>query len=421
LADGPFGSNLKTQHYVDEGPRVIRLQNIGEGFFRDERAHIAQEHYERLLKHAVRPRDVVVASLGEETPRACLVPQWLGAGVVKADCVRVRPLDGVDSAYLMWMLNSPPVRQQAAKSIKGIGRPRLGLGGIRRLRMPVPPLAEQLRIVAAIEEHLSRLEGAASALSTATARLDLLRRSAGLSWFPDEWQTKPLAALVNPGRPIRYGILMPKEDVPNGVSYVRVRDYPAETVLVNELKRTSPEIAMKYRRSSLEPGDVLVSIRGTFGRVAVVPPDLDGANITQDTARIALIPDVDRDYVVAYLRSEPAQRFFRQVARGVAVRGVNLGDLRKLPVPLPPRDEQRRIAAEAGRLSTLINALATDLKEAQRRCFVLRRAILERAFRGELVPQDPKDEPASALLERIAAERAAAPKATRKRKEPTRA
>ena len=62
ITDGPFGSNLKGSHYTDAGPRVVRLQNIGDGEFRDEKAHIAPEHYERLRAHAAVPGDVVVVT-----------------------------------------------------------------------------------------------------------------------------------------------------------------------------------------------------------------------------------------------------------------------------------------------------------------------------------------------------------------------
>src|SRR5688572_31007552 len=88
LTDGPFGSNLKSSHYTDSGPRVIRLQNIGDGRFLDERAHISAAHFERLRKHEALAGDVVVAMLGAELPRACLVPAHLGPAIVKADCVR---------------------------------------------------------------------------------------------------------------------------------------------------------------------------------------------------------------------------------------------------------------------------------------------------------------------------------------------
>jgi type I restriction enzyme, S subunit len=70
ITDGPFGSNLKTAHYTDVGPRVIRLQNIGDAVFRDERAHISQEHFSRLRHHEVREGDVVVALLGASASHA---------------------------------------------------------------------------------------------------------------------------------------------------------------------------------------------------------------------------------------------------------------------------------------------------------------------------------------------------------------
>jgi type I restriction enzyme, S subunit len=167
LTDGPFGSNLKTSHYVASGPRVVRLQNIGDGTFRDEEAHITSDHYAHLSKHAVEPGDVVAASLGDDAPRACLVPEWLGPAIVKADCIRVRPGEHVLGTYLMWALNSPPVKRQAAVRIKGIGRPRLGLRGLSQLEVPLPPPEVQRvwheevdRVVASVATLTSEAEAA---------------------------------------------------------------------------------------------------------------------------------------------------------------------------------------------------------------------------------------------------------------------
>jgi Type I restriction modification DNA specificity domain len=403
LTDGPFGSNLKTSHYVEHGPRVVRLQNIGEGVFRDEHAHIQAEHFERLRKHEVTPGDVVAASLGENPPRACLVPPWLGLAIVKADCIRIRTADGVEPGYLMWMLNSRPIRDQAAARVRGVGRPRLGLGGIRQLTVPVPPLNEQRRILAAIEKNFSRVDVADATLKQSEFRAVQLGRVASSEPFQGDWPTRSLAEVNDPERPIRYGILMPKEDVADGVLYVRVRDYPRGVIELDGLRRTSPEIALKYKRSTLRPGDVLLAIRGTYGRVAITPPELDGGNITQDTARIAPLPELENRYLAAFLRSENAQRYFRRVARGVAVKGVNIGDLRTMPVPVPPLEEQRRIVAEVEAKLSAMDALRAAIERAQRRSAALRRAVLERAFRGELVPQDPSDEPAETLLARIRA------------------
>lgn len=178
LTDGPFGSNLKTEHYRESGPRVIRLQNIGDGQFLDDQAHISTSHFARLRKHEAIPGDVVVAMLGSDLPRACLVPPSLGPAIVKADCVRLRPDDRViDRRYAVAALNSPAVRRQAERLVHGVGRPRLGLKWFRPLRVPLAPVAEQARLVDAVDSHLSRLDAAVAGLESAQRKLKAYRAS----------------------------------------------------------------------------------------------------------------------------------------------------------------------------------------------------------------------------------------------------
>lgn len=156
--------------------------------------------------------------------------------------------------------------------------------------------------------------------------------------------TVTLETLVDPERPITYGIVLPGPDVPSGVPYVRVVDIQGGTIRADQLRRTSVEIARSYKRSSLVEGDLLVSIRGHVGRTALVPQVAEGANLTQDTARVAILPSVDRRYVRWFIESPIARRWLAQHTKGVAVTGINLGDLRRLPVPFCPLPEQRRIA-----------------------------------------------------------------------------
>lgn len=125
ITDGPFGSNLKSSHYQDSGPRVIRLQNIGDGVFIDAKAHISTEHFEELRKHAVEAGDLVVAMLGTTLPRACVIPLHVAPAIVKADCARVRlNAQLLRPAIANAALNSRPTRERVAGLLKGIGRPR---------------------------------------------------------------------------------------------------------------------------------------------------------------------------------------------------------------------------------------------------------------------------------------------------------
>jgi type I restriction enzyme S subunit len=229
--------------------------------------------------------------------------------------------------------------------------------------------------------------------------------TSGLPELPAGWCWGSLEAITDPVRVICYGILMPKEHVPDGILYVKVRDMRLDQIDVATLQRTSPRIAAKYARASLKRGDILLSIRGTYGRVAAVPIELDGGNITQDTARLAVHSAINREYVAVFLRSSLAQNYFKRVARGVAVKGVNIAEVRTCPVAIPPQSEQTRIVAVSEQASAPTQLLSGLLK-GQKSASHLRQSILSRAFSGRLVAQDPTDEPASVLLDRIRAARA---------------
>ncbi len=178
LTDGPFGSNLKTAHYTSHGPRVVRLQNIGDGQFLDAEAHISEGHFSSLSKHQVFAGDVVIAALGDNPPRACVIPSTLGPAIVKADCVRFKadPTRALNK-YVCYALNAKPTRASMAKIVHGVGRPRLNLTDIRSITLPLPPLDEQERIVAEIEQHLSVVGALEAAVQNALKRAERLRQS----------------------------------------------------------------------------------------------------------------------------------------------------------------------------------------------------------------------------------------------------
>ena len=178
ITDGPFGSNLKTSHYTREGPRVIRLQNIGDGQFIDAYAHISWDHYRRLTKHEIEAGDLVIAALGKGLPRSCIIPKTVGPAIVKADCIRFRSAkDLALAAYLNFALNADRTRRRTANIVHGVGRPRLNLREIKGLPLPIPPPAEQHRIVAEVERRLSVIQQAEAAVEANLTRAERLRQS----------------------------------------------------------------------------------------------------------------------------------------------------------------------------------------------------------------------------------------------------
>jgi len=149
-----------------------------------------------------------------------------------------------------------------------------------------------------------------------------------------------------------------------------------------------------------------VNVRGTLGGVAVAEPSMAGWNVSREVAVAPVdTASVDPDYAAYWIGADTSQRWLNRVEKGVAYTGINLEDLRKLPIEFPPVDQQRVIVRRIEIAFAWINRLATETTSARKLIDHLDQAILGKAFRGELVPQDPNDEPASVLLERIRAGR----------------
>jgi type I restriction enzyme S subunit len=201
-------------------------------------------------------------------------------------------------------------------------------------------------------------------------------------------------------------------EISNGIPCLRTSDVKPLRVETSAVKRISKEVSEQYRRTLLRGGEVLVNVRGTLGGVAVVDPALRDWNISRE---VALIPvaKVSSHFISLWIASLPCQNWLTGVTRGVAYTGINIEDLRMLPVALPSDAEQVEIVQRVEALFSLAERIESRLEETEKTVYDLIPSVLARAFRGELVPTeaelakgDGRDyESASALLDRIWAER----------------
>ena len=174
------------------------------------------------------------------------------------------------------------------------------------------------------------------------------------------------------------------------------------------MKRISPTLSSEYARTILRGGEVLVNVRGTLGGVAVATPSMKGWNISREVAVVPVdTAVVDPHYVAYWIGANSSQDWLNRVEKGVAYTGINIEDLRKLPVEFPSIEEQRQIIRRIENAFAWVDRLVSEASKARELFVRLDQAVLARAFRGELVPQDPSDEPATILLERLRDERGA--------------
>jgi type I restriction enzyme S subunit len=169
----------------------------------------------------------------------------------------------------------------------------------------------------------------------------------------------------------------------------------------------------------LADGDVLVCEGGEVGRAAIWHDDVPGCCFQKALHRVRPHRELMVEYFVMVLRWLAYRNELAPHVTGSTIAHLPQEDLRLLEIPVPLRAEQEAIVERVRSALESVDRMRDTAAQATRQGERLRRAILDRAMRGELVPQDPRDEPASLLLKRIAAERAAAPKAPRKRREKT--
>ncbi len=371
---------------LDTGIFQIRMNNLSSAgrLVLDKRRRVPANH-KKVASTTLNPGDVLFNATNS--------PDLVGKSAFFGGCdepavysnhfLRLRTqTDKLDPRYLsMWLQREFGRGYFKSKCKQWVNQATFGKDLLVKLPISLPPLEEQKRIASILD--------AADELRTkrqqAIDQLDTLTQAIFHDMFgppitnPRNYDVVPIIELIDPERPITYGILKPGDDLADGVPYVRVLDMVDGSINFRGLRRTSEEISTQYRRSILQQGDLLMSIRGHVGRLATVSPEVAGANITQDTARLA-IAKAEPAYVLECLRSGEVQHWMKVFTKGAAVRGINLTDVKKIPIPLPPKVEQERFArvmsASANKKSILQSSLA--------QLNPLFASLQQRAFRGDL-------------------------------------
>jgi type I restriction enzyme, S subunit len=195
IVDGPFGSNLKASEYIESGVPIARLQNVNPNVFvRKNIRFVSEEKATELSRHNFKGGDLLITKLGDPLGEACIVPADIERGVIVADLVRVRldPKRCVKAA-VCYAINSTLAQAQFKRETKGTTRPRVNLGMVRSLRLPLPKsLDEQQRIVTEIEKQFTRLDAGLMSLKRVQTALKRYRTSV-LKAASDGWPAVPLS------------------------------------------------------------------------------------------------------------------------------------------------------------------------------------------------------------------------------------
>jgi len=356
-----------------------------------------------ILKH-IEPGDFVISMRSFQGGL-----EWCRlSGSVSSAYVGLTPTKNVVPEFFRYLFKSEPYIQalQSTSNLVRDGQ-ALRFENFAQVSLPLIPEDEQTQIAKFLDHETAKID---RLIEKQEALIQLLKekrqavishavtkglnphaplKDSGIEWLgrvPAHWLTIPLARLVPSGRRITYGIVQPGEPDPQGRFMIRGQDYSSGWANPETFFRVTSVVEIPYRRARLMAGDLVMTIVGAgVGNTAVVPQWLDGSNITQTTARVAIDGEkADSNYVSAVLTSTVGKRSVEYYAKGAAQPGLNLEHVKIFPITLPPLEEQRDIADFIRRQTDKFEALVTEAARGVELLQERRTALISAAVTGKI-------------------------------------
>jgi len=280
------------------------------------------------------------------------------------------------------------VHADLASFVSGLTVPKLNQGNLREIVVPVPSVAEQRRIIAILDEAFQAI-----AMAKANSKKNLQNAKEWSSRAVTELldracadlAPRPLEDLVSSNCTLSYGIVQPGDEVPGGMPIVRPVDLGSRVVGLANLKRIDPALARSYARTTLTGGDLLLCVRGTTGLVAMAAHELAGANVTRGIVPIRFeAMQLSQEMGEFLLRGESVQTQIRAKTYGTALMQINIADVRRLALKVPPIAQQPALVKKMVAMQAAADQLVSGYARKLAALDELKQSLLHQAFTGQL-------------------------------------
>ena len=437
----------------DEAFTYVDITSIDEQLIVSPKTYLGKEAPSRA-RQLIRTGDVLFSTVRTYLKHIAMVTDIHDGQIASTGFCVIRPLSYISNKLVFYCVLTDDFVNPLTMIQRGTSYPAVRDSDILAMHIPLSPLPEQHRIVAKIEELFTRLDAGVEALKKIQLQLKRYRQSVLKSAFGGELTAKwrkahkgelePASVLLEKikaerDRSGKYKELpqLDNSDLPKipeewvwaytNILCSSVRDGTHDTPKYVEVGiplitsknllesgldfTTARNISIQDHqkisiRSGVEKGDVLFAMIGTIGNPVVVDTD-----VSFSIKNVGLFkkkePCLQSKYLKYWLESPTFMEILDQLEliKGTTQKFIPLGNLRVLPVPLAPIQEQYAIVNELERQLSVADQIGNVIEQSLRQSQRLHQSILKKAFEGKLVPQDPNDEPAEKLLELIKAEK----------------
>ncbi|NGZ68561.1 restriction endonuclease subunit S [Vibrio aestuarianus subsp. cardii] len=415
-----YGYTTKSTN--DGAVKYLRTTDLTSGNVNWDLVPFCAEPPTDITKYLLVDGDIVISRAGSVGFHS-LIKKPPQNTVFASYLIRFKPLSCVKPQYLSHFFNSKGYWEQITKQSAGVAVQNVNATKLSELLIPIAPLNEQIRIANKLDSILAKVDKAQARLDKIPAILKRFRQSVLAAATSGEltsskvegWQNSSLSKLLSAIADCPHSTPKWTEE---GKLCVRTTAFKPFKLDLSSQGYVSEETYIQ-RTKRLKPlsGDILYSREGAILGIACQIPSGIELCMGQRMLVMRAANDIDAKYLTIYLNSPKITDIVKTLTLGNAAPRINMSTIKNFDISYPTPSEQREIVEVVERLFTKADKVEQQYLDAKARLDRLTQSILAKAFRGELVPQDPNDEPAEKLLERIVAEKELSKpkKVTRKR------
>jgi len=385
IVDGPFGTQLHASDYTETGIPVVRIKNITkkDDFDEYDLVFISKNKFAELKRSAIYPGDIILAKTGATIGKVCLLPNTIPEALIASSCAKISVNKNlVSPIYVKIFLSTDMGQKQIIALSGGSTRSSINLTPLKKLKIPLPPLPIQKKIVEKLEkaEKIKQKREEADELTREYLK-SVFNNIFGHQGFEEVKLGNENLFKIKGGKRLSLGERF--SDEKTNRPYLRVTDMRNKTVIKENLKYISESVFKKIENYTISCEDIYITIAGTIGLSGTVPKELDGASLTENAAKIIIVnkSKISKLFLVSILSSEYVQNQIRSRIGAVGVPKLALFRIGTINIPLPPISLQQKFA----KIVENVEKIKEKQKQSKEHIDELFDSLMQKAFSGRLI------------------------------------